>query len=304
MQITPLRLCILFGSFICILPMVNASIALVGGIFLALIFGGKNTENLSKPSNLLLKIAIVLMGFGMNITAAVSASSFNLVVTFLTVALTLLFGILIGCTLNLNKKTTLLVSVGTAICGGSAIAALAPVIKAKGEQISFALLVIFILNAIALLIFPLLGELFNLEQTTFGRWTAIAIHDTSSVVGAGSAYGELALETATTMKLTRALWIIPVTMFFSLFQQSDSKIKLPWFIALFVLTMLVAYLFPQGKAYYQVFSLMGKRGMVIALFLIGTSFRVQGIKETGVKPFILGIVLWLLIATSSFILLS
>ncbi|MEP1094732.1 MAG: putative sulfate exporter family transporter [Cyclobacteriaceae bacterium] len=302
MKLISFRTLIIVGSVSCLLPFVNASVALVLGIGLALLFKGKQRESFQDQSSLLLKVSIVLMGFGMNLSTAISTSAEGIGLTFFSVILTLLLGIGLGKIMKVDKKTTVLISVGTAICGGSAIAAMSPVIRAKGEQISFSLIVIFLFNAIALLIFPLIGEFLELSQQMFGKWAAIAIHDTSSVVGAGSAYGAEALEVAATVKLTRALWIVPVTIAFSLFQREvKTKPKFPWFILFFVLAMTGVALFPYGSTVFDGLSWIGKRGMVIALFLIGSTFDGTQIRRVGLRTFLLGILLWLIIALSSLI---
>jgi len=305
MKLISFRTFIIAGSILCLFPFVNASIALFLGIGLALVFKGKRRESFQSQSSLLLKVSIVLMGFGMNLSTAISTSVEGIGLTFFTVSLTLLLGMGLGRIMKVDKKTTVLISVGTAICGGSAIAAMSPVISAKGEQISFSLIVIFLFNAVALLIFPMIGELLEMSQQMFGKWAAIAIHDTSSVVGAGSAYGAEALEVATTVKLTRALWIVPVTIAFSFFQtEAKAKPKFPWFILFFVLAMTVVALFPYGSAFFDGLSWIGKRGMVIALFLIGSTFDSSQIRKVGLKTFLLGVFLWLIIGLSSLIALQ
>ncbi len=208
--------------------------------------------------------------------------------------------------MKIESKIGLLISAGTAICGGSAIAAVAPVVNAKNYQVSFSLVVIFILNAIALLIFPILGHYFNMSQETFGTWAAIAIHDTSSVVGAGATYGSKALQVATTVKLIRALWIIPLSLVIAFTQKdkANGKIKIPWFIGLFVASILTAYLFPSNAVSYEHLNWLGKRGMVIALFLIGSNISFSEAKQAGFKSFVLGVLLWFLIAIGSFLALT
>ncbi len=305
MKFTPFRLALILGALVCLFPFVNASVALLIGIALALIFRNKEKENFQGHSGTILKASIVLIGFGMNLTSALSTSTFGFGLTFFTVSLTLLFGLLIGKALKMDKNTTVLISIGTAICGGSAIAATSPVIQAKSEQMSFALVVVFLLNAIALLLFPFIGDFVEMDQELFGRWAGVAIHDTSSVVGAASAYGSEALEVATTIKLTRTLWIIPVTLLLSYFHKEGIvKPKIPWFIVLFVLAMVVVYLFPQWNDVYRILNIAGRRGLVIALFLIGSTFNYSSVREAGTKPFILGVALWVLIGVSSIVALD
>lgn len=245
------------------------------------------------------------MGFGMDLSTAISTSIAGVGLTFLTVVFTLIIGLGLGRIMGVDRKIAVLVSVGTAICGGSAIAAMSPVVRAEGNQISFALIVIFMFNAVALLIFPVIGDLLSMSQELFGKWAAIAIHDTSSVVGAGSAYGAEALEIATTVKLTRALWIVPVTIAFSVYQKGAKvKPKFPWFILLFVLAMIIVAILPQGVTLFEGLSWIGRRGMVVALFLIGSTFDSAQLKQVGLRTFLLGLLLWLIIALSSLIALQ
>lgn len=290
---------IIIGFF----PFISPVIALVAGIIISLL--GIKNKSISQYTSLSLKVSIVLMGFGMNLMQVISASKTGFIDTAISVVLVMLSGALLTKLLRVDSKTGLLISAGTAICGGSAIAAVAPVINAKSYQVSFSLIVIFILNAIALIIFPYIGHYFNLSQETFGTWAAIGIHDTSSVVGAGAIYGVKALRIATTIKLIRALWIIPLSIVIALTQKdkTSGKIKIPWFIALFVLSILIAYFFPSGAKLYSILSWLGKRGIVIALFLIGSSISLSEAKEAGFKSFVLGVLLWFLIAVSSFLVL-
>jgi len=300
------KISFIYGAviFLCFMPFVSPAIALVIGILLSM-FGLKH-DTIKKYTSFALQASIVLMGFGMSLTQVISTSKTGFVDTAMSVIFVMSFGILIGKILKVDSKTALLISSGTAICGGSAIAAISPVINAKNYQISFSLAVIFILNGIALIIFPLIGHFFNLSQETFGYWAAIAIHDTSSVVGAGATYGAKALEIATTVKLIRALWIIPLAVFIAIFQKdkANGKVKIPWFIGLFILSIAAAYFFPQWQNTYTQFNWLGKKGMVIALFLIGSNMSIQEAKKAGLKSFILGILLWLLIGSTSFILLT
>lgn len=288
---------------LCFLPFVSPAIALIAG--LALSFAGVKNTGFSKFTPLVLQAAIVLMGFGMNLSQAIQASKSGFVWTAASVSFTITAGLLIGKLLGVEKKTSWLIASGTAICGGSAIAAIAPVIRAKDYQISFSLMVVFILNAVALLIFPFIGHYFNLGQEVFGLWSAIAIHDTSSVVGAGATYGPKALEVATTVKLTRALWIIPLSLLIATVNKDDQKgkVKIPWFIALFVLALATAHFLPHWEPTFDHLSWLGKRGMVIALLLIGSNISLKEMKQAGLKSFLLGITLWLLTGTLSLSLL-
>jgi uncharacterized integral membrane protein (TIGR00698 family) len=289
---------------LCFMPFISPAIALASGILLSVL--GLKHENIAKYTSFSLQASIVLMGFGMSLTQVISTSKTGFFETAISVAFVMISGILITKILKVDSKIGLLISTGTAICGGSAIAAVAPVLNAKNYQISFSLVVVFILNAIALIIFPMIGHYFNLSQETFGTWAAIAIHDTSSVVGAGATYGTRALEVATTVKLIRALWIIPLSIIIAFTQKNkkSGKIKIPWFIGLFVASIIIAYLFPSGATSYSHFNWLGKRGMVIALFLIGSNISFSEAKKAGLKSFVLGLILWLLIGLSSFIVLT
>jgi len=297
---------LIYGSIliICLMPFVSPAVALVLGILLS-VFGVKN-QAVTKYTSFALQASIVLMGFGMNLEQVLSTSKSGLVDTALSVFFVMISGFLLTKFLKVDSKIGVLISAGTAICGGSAIAAVAPVIKAREHQISFALVVIFILNAIALILFPIIGHYFNLSQETFGYWAAIAIHDTSSVVGAGAVYGSKALEIATTVKLIRALWIIPLSIVLALVQKdkSSGKVKIPWFIGLFIASIGLAYLFPSLNTTFMHFHWLGKRGMVIALFLIGANISIAEAKKAGTKSFILGILLWALIGVVSFVALT
>ena len=222
--------------------------------------------------------------------------------TIVSVIGTMVIGMLIGRkALKMNRDTAYLISSGTAICGGSAIAAVGPVIKAKESDMSVALATIFILNAIALFIFPLLGEWMGLTQQQFGTWAAIAIHDTSSVVGAGAAYGEEALQVATTIKLTRALWIIPLALITAvIFKNESKKISIPWFILWFVVAIILnTYLLNSVPMVGKFISGVARKGLIITMFFIGASLSIDVLKAVGIKPLIQGVLLWIVISVSS-----
>jgi uncharacterized integral membrane protein (TIGR00698 family) len=257
-----------------------------------------------KYSSPILQYSVVLMGFGMNLQQVIEVSSKGIVLTACSVVLVFLMGVLLGKLFKVDKNTSMLIGAGTAICGGSAIAAVSPIVGAKDSQISFSLTVVFVLNSIALFIFPLVGEYFNMTQESFGYWSAIAIHDTSSVVGAGAEYGKEALQVATTVKLARTLWIIPLSFLVLLINKKENsgkgKIKIPWFILYFIVAILIAGFIPVGQPAYSVLSYIGKRGMVLALFMIGSGFSLSDLKTVGIRPFLLGLVLWIIISISTF----
>ncbi len=289
---------------ICLLPFVSPAIALLTGIAFSLM--KLKSDNAGKYTAFVLQASIVLMGFGMNYTQVVTASKTGIVETAFSVTFVMLTGIFLGRLFRADSKTTLLISAGTAICGGSAIAAVAPVLDAKNHQISFSLIVVFVLNAVALILFPAIGHYLGLSEETFGNWAAIAIHDTSSVVGAGATYGSKALEVATTVKLIRALWIIPLSILVAFFnkEKSNDKIKVPWFIFLFAAAIMAAHFFPEMTTTFQHFTWLGRRGMVIALFLIGSGISLNEVKKAGVKSFLLGFLLWIITASASLFLIT
>ncbi len=284
--------------FFCLMPFFTAPIALASGILLTILKIQKPYE-IKKYTSKILQWSIVLMGFGMSLEKVIETSQTGVLLTAASVILTFFFGLGLGYLYKVERNTTMLIASGTAICGGSAIAAVSPIIDAKNNQITFALTVIFVLNAVALFIFPVIGQALNMSQENFGYWSAIAIHDTSSVVGAGAAYGKEALEVATTVKLTRTLWIIPlsfIVLFLNRKENKTNKIKIPWFILYFVIAIVIAYFLPQYQETYNHINWLGKKGMVLALFLIGTSFSIEDLKTAGPKSFLLGISLWIIIS--------
>lgn len=288
----------------CFLPFMSPAIALLIGLVLSVI--GIRHENIHKHTSKILQASIVLMGFGMSLSAVISASKNGFIFTIVSVTTVMTLGILLGKLFKVEKNISILIASGTAICGGSAIAAIAPILNSKSYQNSFALIVVFVLNAVALFLFPFIGHKLGLSQETFGNWAAIAIHDTSSVVGAGAVYGENALRVATTVKLIRALWIIPLSLVIAFMNNNGEKksIKFPWFILFFVLAIVFANIFPVFNTSYEHFNWLGKRGMVIALFLIGSNISISDIKKSGPKSFALGIILWVVIATGSLFFLT
>lgn len=283
--------------------------ALLTGLIIAFVIGNPFIKINKKATTLLLQVSVVCLGFNMNFEHAMQAGKEGFLFTVATIGVTLLAGWLIGKQLKIDKKTSLLISNGTAICGGSAIAAVAPVIKADNEQISVSLGTVFILNSIALFIFPVLGHYLNLNDQQFGTWCAIAIHDTSSVVGAASKYSEEALKIATTIKLERALWIIPITLATAYFQKSAGKVKIPYFIFYFVIAILISTYLPNylpainnnigDHTIFQWAYLFGRKGLVVTLFLIGSGLSLATIKQVGWRPILQGVLLWIIIGGTS-----
>ncbi|CAD0007928.1 MULTISPECIES: YeiH family protein [Flavobacterium] len=290
---------IIFGAVIllCVFSIISPPIALLLGVLIVNVFGNPFLEFNHKAITFLLQFSVVGLGFGMNTSSAISAGKEGFLLTVLSIFSTLIFGTLLGKWLKTDKKTSHLISCGTAICGGSAIAAISPTIKSNENQTSIALGVIFILNSVALFVFPFIGHQLDLSQKDFGLWCAIAIHDTSSVVGAANKYGAQALQIATTVKLARALWIIPISILTAIiFKNKNSKIKIPYFIGLFVLAMLLNSYVPQIAIFTPNVVGIAKIGLTITLFLIGATLNSNALKSVGVKPLLQGVFLWIFIA--------
>ena len=284
---------------------VSPPIALLLGLLFALLFGQAYPKFNKKVSKKLLQYSVVGLGFGMNLQASLQSGKEGMAFTIVSVVGTMLIGWLIGRKLlKVERNTSYLISSGTAICGGSAIAAVGPVLKAKDTEMSVALGTVFILNAIALFVFPVIGHALDMTQQQFGMWAAIAIHDTSSVVGAGAAYGEEALQVATTIKLTRALWIIPLALATSfIFKSKGQKISIPWFILFFVLAMIfntyVLSTTEVGTTIGHYINDFARKSLTITLFFIGASLSRDVLNSVGIKPLIQGVLLWIIISLST-----
>jgi len=272
------------------------------GLAYALLCGQAYPTFNRKVSKSLLQYSVVGLGFGMNLHESLASGRDGMLFTIVSVVGTMLIGMWIGRRLlKVDRDTAYLISSGTAICGGSAIAAVGPVIKAKPSSMSVALAIVFVLNAIALFIFPVLGQWLGLTQQEFGTWAAIAIHDTSSVVGAGAAYGEEALQVATTIKLTRALWIIPLALVTSFIFKSDGrKITIPWFILYFIVAIVLnTYVLDGIPALGEAVSGFARKCLTLTMFFIGASLSTDVLRAVGVKPLIQGILLWIVISVAS-----
>ena len=281
---------------------VTPPVVLFIGLVFALLCGQAYPTFNKKVSKKLLQYSVIGLGFGMNLQASLASGKEGMLFTIISVIGTLLIGMFIGCKiLKLNRNTSYLISSGTAICGGSAIAAVGPIIKAKDTDMSMALATVFILNAIGLFLFPILGHWLGLTQQEFGTWAAIAIHDTSSVVGAGAAYGEEALQVATTIKLTRALWIIPLALVTSvIFRSEGKKISIPWFILFFIVAMLInTYFLADYPEIGKFIAGIARKGLIITMFFIGASLSVDVIKSVGIRPLLQGVLLWIIISAAS-----
>lgn len=286
----------------CLTPWCSPPIALALGLALALTIGHPFPQRTSKATKVLLQSSVVGLGFGMNLQKVVEAGRTGIVFTIATITGTLLLGYLIGRAMHIDRATAHLISSGTAICGGSAIAAVGPVVGAKDEEMSVSLGTVFILNSIALFIFPTIGHYFGLSQTQFGVWAAIAIHDTSSVVGAAAKYGAEALQIATTVKLTRALWIVPLVLGTAFaFKRKSAKVAIPWFILYFVVASIIRTYVPAPASVWETLVHIARIGLTVTLFLIGAGLSRRSIAAVGARPLLLGVLLWIAISCVSLV---
>ena len=291
----------------CLTPFVSPPIALGLGLIMAFTIGNPFPEQSIKLTKYLLQFSVVLLGFGMNLTNVVKAGKDGVLFTIATIFGTLILGFFLSKLLKINAKTSALISSGTAVCGGSAIAAIAPAIDADAEEISVSLGTVFILNSVALIVFPTVGHLLGLTENQFGIWSAIAIHDTSSVVGASAKYGDEALQIATTVKLARALWIVPIALVFAWLYRDKkdgaikSKVVIPWFIFLFLLTTIAKTYAPSiiPPSIFESFVNLAKAGLTVTLFLIGASLSRKILRKVGLKPLLQGVLLWIVISLVS-----
>lgn len=290
----------------CLSPYGSPPVALALGLILAFTIVSPFPSLNGKPTKYLLQSSVVLLGFGMNLSAVYKAGKDGILFTIVTIFGTLILGYFVGKLLKIEPRTSTLVSSGTAICGGSAIAAVGPAINAEADQMSVSLGTVFVLNSIGLFLFPLIGHAAGLTQGQFGVWSAIAIHDTSSVVGAANSYGSEALAIATTVKLARALWIAPVALFFAFIYRdkvSDTKAKIaiPWFIFLFLVATFVRTYAPDTiiPSIFDAVVNLAKAGMTVTLFLIGASLSRETLKKVGVRPLIQGVLLWIVISVTA-----
>jgi uncharacterized integral membrane protein (TIGR00698 family) len=275
---------------------VSPPLALALGLFLGL-GPGNPCPRISAKSRLLLQVSVVGLGFGMNLTSLLVAGKIGLNFTVITIAATMIAGWFVGRLLRIDGDTSLLVSAGTSICGGSAIVAVGSALEADARAMSVALAIVFSLNAIALFVFPPLGHVLGLSQYDFGLWAAIAIHDTSSVVGAAAKYGEEALAVATTVKLVRTLWILPLALILALIKRRKAAVvAFPWFILFFVGAAAVRTLWPEHESAYKLIKSTAVAGLTLSLFFIGAGLSREALKLAGVRPMLQGVALWILVA--------
>lgn len=293
------KILFLIGIILAASGLFSPAVALAGG----LVYGWFVVHHLHLESKglskFLLQASVVCLGFGMQLDQVVRVGRNGFMYTAISITFAILLGTMLGKLLKVQRTQSLLITMGTAICGGSAIAAVGPVINAGEEEMAVSLGTIFILNSIALMIFPIIGGFFHLTQTQFGLWAALAIHDTSSVVGATAKYGAVALLIGTTVKLARALWIVPVTVGVALINKSKAKIQWPWFILLFCAAAVLNSYVPAFKSAYPVLNRLGKIGLTVTLFLIGTGINRNTLRKVGIRPMVQGIVLWIVVASLS-----
>lgn len=275
------------------------AIGLVIGIAIALIFGNPIKNVTGKISKNLLQISVILLGFGMQIGIILKVGFASIGITFTSIAITMIAGLLLGRLFAIEKNLSILLTSGTAICGGSAIAAMSPAINATQAQTAVAMAVIFLLNALGLIIFPPLGHLIGMDEASFGLWSAIAIHDTSSVVGAATQYGAVAAGIAITVKLTRALWIFPLALGVARFNKSETKPPFPWFLIGFLLAGVITTLFPIGDNLWHSLSTAGKHLMTGTLFLVGAGLTLDELHKVGVRSLLVSVILWVIITLVS-----
>jgi uncharacterized integral membrane protein (TIGR00698 family) len=284
---------------------ISPSVALAGGIAFGFAFEHPFRLQSHELAKWLLQASVVALGFGMNLKQVLHAGRSGFLYTAISISCAMLLGLLFGSLLKVAGKASFLISAGTAICGGSAIAAISPITGANQEEISVSMGTVFVLNSLALLIFPFIGHALHLSQNQFGLWSALAIHDTSSVVGAAAKYGNQALAVGTTVKLARALWIVPVSLLAAAYMArtgnsgGKAKVRVPWFIFLFCLAAAAASYLPQFATQFGTMNHLGKAGLTATLFLIGTSLSKRTLQQVGVRPFVQGVSLWIIVAGTS-----
>ncbi len=291
--------------------LVSPPVALVGGIAFGFTVVHPYRKEASSLAKLLLQISVILLGFGMNLQQVVHAGKSGFLYTAISICSAVVLGLLLGKVFQVGGKASYLITLGTAICGGSAIAAIAPITDANEEEISVSMGTVFLLNSVALMLFPAIGWWLHLSQNQFGLWAALAIHDTSSVVGAAAKYGPQALAIGTTVKLARALWIVPISLITATYMsrvanrdgtsQHQAKVKVPWFIFLFVGASVLSTYLPRFMGTYLDLNRLGKAGLTATLFLIGTSLSKKTLQAVGIKPFLQGVFLWIIVGTASLV---
>ena len=283
--------------------LVSPPLALLGGLAYGLVVTHPFHAQSKHLSRFLLQASVVGLGFGMNLHEVVRVGRSGFFYTALSITFVMLLGLGLGSFIKVGKKSSFLITAGTAICGGSAIAAVGPIAEASEEEMAVSLGAVFILNSVALFLFPIVGLALHMTQTQFGLWSALAIHDTSSVVGATAKYGPTALAVGTTVKLARALWIVPLSALTAVMLKSKARIRWPWFILLFCLAALLNTLMPVFNPAFAALSHVGRIGLTVTLFLIGTGLNKETVKQVGIRPLLQGLTLWIIVGASTLALI-
>ncbi len=287
------------GLIIAATGLISPPVALAAGLLYGFSFVHPLHLEAKQLSKLLLQASVVGLGFGMDLHQVISAGRSGFVYTAASITLALLLGWGLGRLLRIKRGISFLISAGTAICGGSAIAAIAPIANASEEEIGVSLGTVFVLNSVALLTFPAIGTFLHMTQTQFGLWSALAIHDTSSVVGATAKFGAVALAVGTTVKLARALWIVPLSIGTAMAKRSKARIQWPWFILFFCLAAVANTYIHALQPAYPVLKHLGVIGLTVTLYLIGTGLSMRTLREVGVRPFLQGVLLWIFVGLGS-----
>ena len=291
------KIVFLLALILCLSGWISPPVALSLGIIFGLSIRHPYPHFSRSAARILLQVSVVALGFGMNLDEIVKAGRNGFIYTALGISFSLIVGLALGKFLRIGGNASYLITAGTAICGGSAIAAIGPILHADDEEMAVSLGTVFILNSIALLAFPPIGNVLHLTQSQFGLWAALAIHDTSSVVGAAAKYGAQALVVGTTVKLARALWIVPLALVTAAVKRSKTRVPLPWFILFFCLAAVVNTYIPAFGNFDRLAFSAGRLGLTATLFLIGTGISLATVKSVGWRPLLQGVLLWIMVAT-------
>ena len=283
--------------------LISPPIALLAGLIYGFTLAHPFHMESKRLAKFLLQASVVALGFGMNLHDVLHAGRSGFLYTAVSITAAMLLGLGLGYLIQVGKKPAFLISAGTAICGGSAIAAVGPIAEANEEEMAIALGSVFILNSVALFLFPIIGYLLHMSQSQFGLWSALAIHDTSSVVGATAKYGPTALAVGTTIKLARALWIVPLSFVTAVTLKSKARIQWPWFILLFCLAALLNTVLPALHRTFGALNQLGKSGLTVTLFLIGTGLNRETLQRVGIRPLVQGLTLWIIVGASTLTLI-
>ena len=297
------KIIFLGGVILAATGLVSPAIALLGGLIYGLTLAHPFQAQSRDLTKFLLQGSVVALGFGMNLHEVLNAGRSGFVYTAVSITAALLLGLGLGYVIRVSEKPSFLISAGTAICGGSAIAAVGPIIDASEEEMAVSLGAVFILNSVALFLFPPAGFALHMSESQFGLWSALAIHDTSSVVGATAKYGAIALAVGTTIKLARALWIVPLSVGTAVAFKSKARIQWPWFILFFCVAALLNTLLPQLDAVFGALNHLGKLGLTVTLFLIGASLNRETLRKVGIRPLLQGLTLWVIVGVSTLALI-